>query len=55
MEDGGLLIIGRQVRTECGAFMDLLGVDRNGDVAVVELKRDRTPRDTIAQILVGLW
>ena len=29
----------------------MLGVDRAGDVVVVELKRDRSPRDTIAQAL----
>ena len=29
----------------------LLGVDRQGNVVVIELKRDRTPRDTIAQSL----
>ena len=51
VEDGRILIIGRQVATNCGGFIDLLGVDRQGDVVVVELKRDRTPRDTIAQSL----
>ena len=51
VEDGKLLIIGRQVATEFGTFIDLLGVDRQGDVVVVELKRDRTPRDTLAQAL----
>jgi len=51
VEDGKLLIIGRQVATNFGGFIDLLAVDREGDVVVVELKRDRTPRDTIAQSL----
>ncbi len=51
VEDGKLLIIGRQVATDLGGFIDLLGVDRDGDVVVIELKRDRTPRDTIAQDL----
>ena len=51
VEDGRILIIGRQVVTNFGGFIDLLGVDRQGDVVVVELKRDRTPRDTIAQSL----
>ena len=51
LEDGGLLIIGRQVSTNLGGFIDLLGVDRQGNVVVIELKRDRTPRDTIAQSL----
>ncbi len=51
IEDGSLLIIGRQVTTNVGSFLDLLAVDKQGDIAVVELKRDRTPRDTLAQAL----
>ena len=51
VEDGNLLIIGRQVTTNLGSFIDLLAVDRQGDVAIIELKRDRTPRDTLAQAL----
>lgn len=51
VEDGRILIIGRQVVTNFGGFIDLLGLDREGDVVVVELKRARTPRDTIAQSL----
>lgn len=44
LEDGGLLIIGREVLTDLGGFIDLLGLDRQGNVVVVELKSDRTPR-----------
>lgn len=51
IEDGRIMIIGRQVVTNLGGFIDLLGLDRQGDVVVVELKWDRTPRDTIAQCL----
>ena len=51
VENGGLLIIGRQVTTNLNSSIDLLGVDREGNLAVVELKRDRTPRDTLAQAL----
>ncbi len=51
LEDGKLLIIGRQVNTNLGTTIDLLALDRTGDVVVVELKRDRTPRDTLAQAL----
>ena len=51
LEDGPLLLIGRQVPTDLGKSIDLLGVDREGNVVVVELKRDRTPRDVVAQAL----
>jgi hypothetical protein len=51
VDDGGLLIIGRQVTTNLNCSIDLLGIDREGNVAVVELKRDKTPRDTLAQAL----
>ena len=51
VEDGRILIIGRQVATDLGGFIDLIGVDREGNIVVVELKRDKTPRDTIAQAL----
>ncbi|MFP4532294.1 MAG: endonuclease NucS domain-containing protein [Desulfobacterales bacterium] len=51
IEDGSILIIGRQVVTNFGGFIDLLGLDREGNLVVIELKRDRTPRDTLAQAL----
>src|SRR5262247_2821687 len=51
VEDGKLLLIGRQVSTNLGTVIDLLALDRRGDGVVVELKRDRTPRDTLAQAL----
>ncbi len=51
-----LLFIGRQVQTEHGKIIDLLGLDGDGAVHVVELKRDRTPRDVVAQALdYGSW
>lgn len=51
LEDGRILIVGRQVRTDLGGFIDLVGLDREGNAVVVELKRDRTPRDVVAQAL----
>lgn len=51
VEDGRIVIIGRQVMTNFGGYIDLLGLDRQGDVVVVELKRDKTPREAIAQSL----
>lgn len=51
IENGNLLIIGRQVTTNLGSFIDLLAIDRQGDLVVIELKRNRTPRETLAQAL----
>lgn len=51
-----VLIIGRQVPTSYGKYIDLLALDAEGDVHVFELKRDRTPRDVVAQLLdYGSW
>ena len=46
-----LLVIGRQVPTSYRGLLDLLCLDRSGDIVVVELKKDRTPRDVSAQVL----
>jgi hypothetical protein len=46
-----LLIIGRQVETDFGGVIDLLCLNCNGDVVIVELKRDMTPREVTAQAL----
>nr|WP_279591082.1 endonuclease NucS domain-containing protein [Modestobacter marinus] len=51
-----LLLIGRQVPTDFGKFIDLLAVDDEGALHVLELKRDRTPREVVAQLLdYGSW
>jgi RecB family endonuclease NucS len=50
-EEDSLLIIGRQVSTDLRTAIDLLAVDSEGNAAVIELKRDRTPRETLAQAL----
>jgi len=50
------LVIGRQVRTDYGQFIDLLAIDRDANLVVIELKRDKTYRDIVAQILdYGSW
>ena len=49
--DPNLLVIGRQVRTDFGTSIDLLCLDTAGDTVVVELKKGRTPRDVVAQVL----
>ena len=46
-----LLIVGRQVRTSSGGIIDLLAMYPDGSVALIEIKRDRTPRDVVAQAL----
>lgn len=46
-----LLIVGRQLRTPSGNRLDLLGIDVEGNLHLIELKRDRTPRDVVAQAL----
>jgi hypothetical protein len=46
-----MFLIGRQVITGFGGRIDLLGIDRDGDLIIFELKRDKTPRDIIAQTL----
>lgn len=52
----GLLVIGCQVETDFGGLIDLLCLDHSGDVVVVELKRNKTPREITAQTLdYGSW
>ena len=46
-----LLVIGRQVRTPYGKYIDLLAMDADGNLNVLELKRDKTPREVVAQAL----
>lgn len=50
------MIIGRQVLTDYGQYIDLLAIDRDGNLIVLELKRDKTPREVVAQLLdYGSW
>jgi hypothetical protein len=49
--DPSLMVVGRQVPTAYGKFVDLLTIDAQGDLTIVELKRDRTPREVVAQVL----
>jgi hypothetical protein len=52
----GWFIIGRQIETGFGSRPDLLAIDQVGNLVVLELKRDQTPREVIAQVLeYGAW
>ncbi len=50
MLDPSLLVIGSQVQST-GGPIDLLCIDADGDLVIVELKKERTPRQVTAQAL----
>lgn len=45
------MLIGRQEITPFGGRVDLLAIAPDGSLVVVEIKRDRTPREVVAQAL----
>ena len=45
------LVIGREITTENGGRIDILAIDREGDIYIIEVKRHRTPREVVAQVL----
>lgn len=49
--DPELMLIGRQVATDFQKFIDLLAITADGNLVIVELKRDQTPREVVAQTL----
>jgi hypothetical protein len=50
------MVIGRQIRTAYDKFVDLLCIDRDGNLVVLELKRKSMEREIIAQVLdYGSW
>ena len=50
------LIVGRQVRTGYGGYIDLLAINGEGELVIIELKRSKTPRDIVAQCIdYGSW
>ena len=54
-----IAIIGRQVPSKSGPI-DLLGIDSSGNTVIIELKRDKLPREALAQAIdyasdVAMW
>ncbi len=45
------MLIGRQEKTASGGIIDLLAIAPDGTLVLIELKRDRTPREVVAQAL----
>jgi len=50
------MVVGREVSTNWGQRIDILAIDGGGNLVVIELKKNRTPRDIVAQVLeYGAW
>lgn len=47
----GWLVLSNQVKTDAGKYIDVLCIDHDGDLVVVELKKDLTPREVTAQVI----
>lgn len=45
------MLIGRQENTRHGGRIDLLAIAPDGALVLIEIKRDRTPRDVVAQAI----
>jgi len=51
-----LMVIGRQVVTDFAGRVDLMAIDQEGTLYVIEIKKDRTPREVVAQAMdYGYW
>ncbi len=46
-----IMLIGRQVITSFNKYIDILAIDSEGDLIIIELKKERTSRDIVGQIL----
>ena len=46
-----LMLIGRQIPTAYGKFIDILAMDSSGDLSIIELKRSLTDRQIVGQLL----
>ncbi len=45
------LAVGRQISTSSGKYIDILAIDVDGNLSIIELKKNKTPRDVVAQTL----
>lgn len=45
------IVIGQEVTTDHSKRIDILAMDEDGNLVIIELKRDRSPRDIVAQTL----
>ena len=45
------IVIGQEVTTDHSKRIDILAMDEEGNLIIIELKRDRSPRDIVAQTL----
>ena len=45
------MLIGRQEKTAYGKIVDLLAIAPDGSLVLIELKRNQTPWDVVAQAL----
>ena len=58
-DEGSIIWIGRQVSATVGEswfYPDLIGIDAAGDLVMVELKKGKTPREVVAQIMeYAVW
>jgi hypothetical protein len=46
-----ILLIGRQIQTDFGKYIDMLAIDQDGNLLIIELKKNRTARDVVAQAI----
>ncbi len=54
--DKDIFIIGRQVHTATKTRIDLMGLDKEGNVVIIEIKKGVSEREVVSQILeYGVW